>query len=247
VRAPFKTIKVSNVILLLALSEEIRALEESIRETLKEAAGSVDWDVFRNQLGEFSERSAQTVRSLRNIRTISDADAEETHQFFFSTLPQVSRKIKSILNNNGQKKYIPAFQALGDNIRRSGCAVSNANNPENLLVLPENIAHIIKLARLRNRAFSERRNYFVIDALRHPFEIRYLRERIQPFYLMAITTDDSHRKSRLHELNYRNDEIQSLDYKKYASEASDGRKFTGYSKFVSLDIQACLALADVLR
>ena len=115
--------------------------------------------------------------------------------------------------------------------------------PSQLLVLPELITRIVKLARLRNAFSGQRRHYFVVDALRHPFEVRYLREKIAPFYLVAVTTDDSHRRSRLHNLNFRADEILALDCKEYPSEAAT--KPIGYAGFVSQDIQACLALADV--
>ncbi len=70
---------------------------------------------------------------------------------------------------------------------RSGNALSDSIDPKGLFILPSAIARIIKLLRLKNRIKGIGRNYFAIDALRHPFEIRYLRERISPFYSVAVS------------------------------------------------------------
>lgn len=108
------------------------------------------------------------------------------------------------------------------------------------MLIPDLISQILKLHRIKFPVSSNNKVHVVIDALRHPFEIRYLRERIARFYLIAVTTNDNDRKSRLIAQNYTIDDITKLDEKEYPTKNTDG-----YSAFISQNIQACLALADI--
>lgn len=239
---PFKKIQVSHVILLLALSESGGKFEDFVSLFFPDVDINAIQDVYEPHRSTFSE----VVNTLKGIKSAPDESVNSAYEFIFNTLPNISTSIKEVLNSDGKKHYTPIFQALGDNIRKSGSPLSDSINPAQLLALPECLARIVKLARQRNRLKNEKNNYFVIDALRHPFEIRYLRERISPFYAMAVTTDDFDRKIRLLQNNFTATEITKLDEKEYPSEIKDQkRRPSGYSAFVSQDIQACLEISDV--
>lgn len=240
--SPFKKIQVSQVILLLALSESGGKFEDFVSLPLSE----IDINKIQTVYEPYRSKFGEVIDTLTNIKSASNESVNFAYEFIFNTLPDISAKIKETLNSDDKKYYTPIFQRLGDNIRKSGSLLSDATTPSQLLALPECLARIIKLARLRNSLQGEKNNYFVIDALRHPFEIRYLRERISPFYAMAVTTDDFDRKIRLLQNNFHAAEITRLDEKEYPSEIKEQKKRpSGYAAFVSQDIQACLAISDV--
>lgn len=240
--SPFQKIQVSHVIQLLAFCNP----NERFDSFVKMHASAVSIGELTATIDPYMAQSLSTLDTLKDIKGATAEAVDEAYIFIFDILPKLSAKLKILLNKTGEKHYTSIFQMLGDNVRRSGSPLSSEIDPSKLLTLPETISRIIKVARLRNRAKQISKNYFVIDALRHPFEIRYLRERISPFYALAVTTNDFDRKSRLQEENYRKDEIERLDDKEYPSEIKHHKKKPeGYAGFVSQDIQACLALADI--
>lgn len=237
--APFQKIQVSHVIQLLALFDDHLNFDDFI---IKHAE-SVKIEDVRAAINPHIDSARSAISTLNAIRSASPEAIDSAYRFIFEILPTLSKQIKDLLNKDGRKRYTAIFQKLGDNVRRSGNPLSEEIAPSNLLHLPETIARIIKLARFRNRQHQKNANYFVIDALRHPFEIRYLRERISPFYALAVTTDDFDRKARLH---LDPDEITRLDEKEYPSEIKlPKKKPQGYAGFISQDIQACLSISDI--
>jgi dCMP deaminase len=207
---------------------------------------NINLDEIRLAIDPYIATAKLTIKILTSIKDASQDDIKTAYEFIFHTLPNLSKEIKDLLNKDGRKYHTAIFQKLGDNVRRSGSPLSEEIDTSKLLALPEAIARIIKLARARNRINNKKTNYFVVDALRHPFEIRYLRERISPFYTLAVTTDDFDRKARLHQNSFIPDDIIRLDEKEYPSEIKEFKKKPqGYAAFVSQDIQACLAISDI--
>ncbi|MDD5329273.1 MAG: hypothetical protein PHX38_04660 [Sulfuricella sp.] len=239
---PFQKIQVSHVIQLLAISDPLLRFEDFVSQNSE----GLEIEEIVAIINPYANAARLAINTLIAIKDASPEDVDSTYQFIFETLPILSNEIKLFLNKEGKKYYTAIFQKLGDNVRKSGNPLSESIDPSKLLVLPEAIARIIKLSRSRNRRHLKKTNYFVIDALRHPFEIRYLRERISPFYALAVTTDDFDRKARLHQDSFVPDEITRLDEKEYPSEIKDPRKKPkGYAGFVSQDIQACLSISDI--
>lgn len=238
--APFKKIQVSQVILLISAASE----GDRFTDFISRHAPKIDRAKIASLIAERREQAVACLETLSDIRASSVDVIDKANTFIFEALPDFSEEIKAILNEDDKKHYTVIFQKLGDNIRKSGDPLSEVIAPENLLKLPETIARIIKLARSRNTD-PNHPNYFVIDALRHPFEIRYLRERISPFYAVAVTTTDFDRKARLLE-TLNKTEIKRLDEKEYPGEIKDKKKRPkGYAAFVSQDIQACLTISDI--
>jgi dCMP deaminase len=240
---PFQIIQVGQIILLLTLAKS----QSDIFDYISNIAPMVDASKLKALFSEFHETNCNVLNTLNSLRAASDEDVNEACNYILNQLPIISASTKEDLNTSENNGHTRIFQKLGDNVRRSGNPLSDSINPDGLLVLPGVIAQIIKLFRLKNRHDGITNNYFVIDALRHPFEIRYLRERISPFYAIAVTTDEKSRRARLTESNFRIDEIEELDAKEYPSEAKDTtvEPQSGYSAFVSQNIQACLGISDV--
>ncbi|WP_186409679.1 hypothetical protein, partial [Candidatus Propionivibrio aalborgensis] len=189
---------------------------------------------------------AEVLNTMTHLRGAKDEAVIFAADHVKNTLPKLSSAVKEVLNMGADKAYTKVFQALGNNVRRSGNALSEVVDPNGLLLLPSAITQVIKLFRLQNRLQRAQHNYFAIDALRHPLEIRYLRERISPFYTVAVSTDSTSRRTRLVDLGYGKQAIDELDAKEYPSEVKDSRKTAiGYSAFVSQDIQSCLASSSI--
>jgi deoxycytidylate deaminase len=246
----FQAIQVSQMILLLALSNPL----EAFLHLVSKEAQRVDIDKLRSVLeGDYSKHQS-TKATIGSIRHASDEQVQSACDHLTSRLPIISQNIKNLLDVREDRAYTRVFQRLGDNVRRSGNPLSESIDSGGLLVLPGTIASVIKLFRLRNKIRKATKNYFVIDALRHPFEVRYLRERISPFYTVAVSTSETSRKARLLDAGLRKDEVDELDDKEYPAEAKErlkqdkkGKKAQkdDYSTFVSQDIQACLAISDI--
>jgi len=235
--SPFTIIQVSQVILLLALSDGLDNFLQWVEQEHPRCAPSL-----KSANLESFDITNRVISTLTNLHQASQTEIREAYFHIFESLPKLSEIVKEALNSES-KDFATLFQAMGDNLRQSGSPLSNETNPLGILKIPETIVKIIELARTKNQSKTPRREFFVIDALRHPFEIRYLREKISPFYSIAITTDDAERRSRLQSNNLRAGEIAKLDTKEYPSESSAKRE--GYSSFVSQDIQACLEISDI--
>lgn len=249
---PFQCIQVSQVILLLALANRPGAFLAFLRKV----APAADFDSLNKLLSDDQDVHLDVYEALNNIRGATDDQVRKVCDHIQNRLPTISIQVKDALNTQADKAYTRVFQMLGDNARRSGNPLSDQVVPEKLLSLPSVISKIIKIFRLKNRIDGNRINYFVVDALRHPFEIRYLRERISPFYSIAVTTDELSRRARLVDLSFRKEEIEELDAKEYPSEAKKDQKKGDtkkelvnvndpYSGFVSQNIQACLEISDI--
>lgn len=80
--------------------------------------------------------------------------------------------------------------------------------------------------------------FICLDAIRNPYEATYFQDRNSSFFLVAVSTDDDERISRLGE-KLSHEQIKALDDKEYPS------KLRGESKFTNQDIGACMQLADI--
>lgn len=241
---PFQIIQVSQIIFLLALQKSIEDFIEfiekfSTKPDIKES--------LRNKLQKDYHLHFKSHEVIENLKSATSEDISLACNYFRDDLPRIFAAFKEIISSDTNNLYTEIFQKFGDNIRRSGdplLSEPNGSNSKNLLTLPRVIEKIIKLYRWRDHTEPKKHNnYFVIDALRHPFEIRFLRERISSFYTIAVTTHDKSRIDRLVKLGYRKKEIDSLSEKEYPLEAKD--KLSGYAAFISQNVQLCLEISDI--
>lgn len=240
----FTKIKVSNIILLLSLVEG----KKRFIDYLKSIENKIDHKKLNKIIDDEIEYCDVTHKTLNDIKNADNDLIINAYNFIFDRLEKISDSLKECLNSGNGKYFTKIFQLLGDNVRRSGSPLETSINPENLFTLPDLIAKIIKLSRYRNKISKNNLNYFIIDALRHPLEIRYLRERIVPFYAVSITTADDDRRDRLFKKDYKQTEIEDLDDKEYPMWVKGKKKKKAkdnYASFVSQNIQACLEISDI--
>jgi hypothetical protein len=82
--------------------------------------------------------------------------------------------------------------------------------------------------------------YIVIDAIRNPLEALFFQDRYASFFLVAVSSPESDRQSRLRELKYSESDIASIDRIEYTPKDLHKTDF-----FSVQDIQACLQRADL--
>lgn len=236
---PFKQIQVSHVITYFALRESF----DDIQHFVAQLAPSVNLSAIKKEICD----AISVLASLQGILEINERFSPDlvknAYEFIFNQLPHLSRLLKKQMGNGKGRDYTKVFQTLGDNVRSTGRAFSADKDISGLFSIPNAIIKMIDIGKSFNRLNNISENYFVVDALRHPFEVRHLRNIIPSFYVFSVGTDEVTRINRLHEhCNLTSQEIAELDQKEYPKR---NKSLTEYPGFVSQDIQACVDLADV--
>lgn len=233
---PFHVISVTQVILSFVLDAERKEVDAFFKEYLKEK----DRDGFLAEFEKYKagwQKVSQVVEPGTNRGGMKDL-IKSFLEYWYQDLGEFLRVLRRALAG----KFAPTFQALGDNLRRSGNPFSNVVSPDAFFVLPVRVCEVAVVIRHIN-ATNDLKTHIAIDALRNPFEIEYFRNRFAPFFLLAVNTDDDDRTHRLSEIGGLSfSEISKLDAKEYPAE---NKPLDGYDQFVSQDIQACIAKADV--
>lgn len=161
-------------------------------------------------------------------------------RFLEQDLPNFSNEIKAIIKLNTKSKSYKKYQEWGDNIRLYGKAIIQENDrfsKSSPSLLAFHINLVIKFIRdTEAKGFT---SYFVIDALRNPYEILYFRERYSAFYVMSINTEEKNRQDRLISLGFDKESITELDNKEYPDRG--GIK----NAFCRQNIQKCIELSDI--
>ena len=144
-------------------------------------------------------------------------------------LPEFRNKLKGILE---PEKFTKIYQTIGNNVRKTGNAKGeiDLDDSESIFSISKRINHIIKLYRK-----TEGETRIVIDALRNPYELKYLQERYSAFYLWAIHASNADRKDRLEDTQRNAKQINDL-YK------SESESKTG---FLNQNIPECYQQADI--
>lgn len=166
----------------------------------------------------------------------------------YNSSDEITKKLDSIklfIQNYIKKSsiYTKCFQHVGDSIRLSGSLYSKAaiglveDNLANIFIIPEITRRLIRSLReeMSNTLMSSHKPYFVIDALRNPYEIEFFRNRYGNFYLFSILADDVERRKRLiSNFKMTDKEVELI---------SDQEKLEGEIHFQN--IQGCIGKGDV--
>jgi len=213
---------------------QVRAL---ITTFLLERSNSEATDFLRDivkpeQVGAFQS----VLQDIRAMEQRVDAGEMTAAAFFSSFLPAKSDELKTVL---GENEFVRVYQRIGQNIRLSGSAYSDALVPGKFFSLAERINESVKRIR-EERQKNEDRTFIVIDAIRNPLEALFFQDRYASFFLMAISAPEGHRLRRLRTLRYSEDDIARLDEAEYTARDFDEEEFYSVQ-----DIQGCLQRADI--
>jgi dCMP deaminase len=138
--------------------------------------------------------------------------------------------------------YTDLLQKIGNNLRKSGNSYLEDPKPEEIFLIPRIISNAIEIIRKAADIEEESDHYIVIDALRHPYEIKFLNRSISNFFTIAVNTANEDRIKRLLQLQYNQKQIDNLDEIEYPDEIS---KAKDYSTLVKQNIQSCLEISDI--
>jgi deoxycytidylate deaminase len=230
---PFMEVSVTLTIVTFVLEAGVDELEAFLKSYIKDG----------DKRSALMEEVAKTRTEWEKVKGILDRNRKvpteiESYLIFVDhKLKNLLGVLKKVLGTN----YASAFQDFGDNLRASGNILNKTFDPSAFFTLPTRVGEIV--VALRELQLSRGKPArVVIDALRNPFEIEYYRQRFASFQLLAVTTHDEERRSRLVGLNLNSSEISKLDGKEYPTE---NKPLAGVAQFVSQNIQACLEKADI--
>lgn len=237
--APFTTISATALILALSLEGGVIPFISLV----KGVDNNVNLEKLRHDLEPYEAGIKAAFGVLKTLRSEpQSAEAiSAAVKVFTEDAVQALAVLKNLLKSHGAA-YTTLFQMLGNNIRRSGLPNHDHVDTEAIFTIPETIEIVIRLMRMHFKNTGNLKMYLVIDALRHPYEIRYLRERISSFYTVAVSTTDADRRQRLHALQFTDAEVAKLDETEYPDRIADADE---YLDLVKQNIQACLELTDI--
>ena len=238
-RFPFHIIQVKDIITAFILEENFDTFNSFLLKS--DSRGSIS-----NSVLEIKEDYELFHKKRREIKEIKNDQKEESinaiYNFHFVELKEFSNKLKLLLENN----YTSIYQTIANNIRSTGKALPNDQtfniDKTDSIVLKINkfIKLIKKKVDFENKEINvDKKAFIVIDALRNPFEITFLKERYSALYVVSINTSEENRKSRLVSQGYDDLKINKLDEQEYPD------KLKGEKLYISQNIQTCIELADI--
>lgn len=233
----FRNISVTTLILSIAISEG----KEKIQNLIKSIDINFDTGILE---GFFNKYQDFTNSSVKNIISgdLNDKSTAISASFFIEkSSKEVLKDFKDFFTDN-MHIYTDFFQQIGNNLRKSGTAFSEEPDPESILFIPELIKRAVQAIQQASTAEGNKTTYIVIDALRHPYEIRHLNRSINNFFTIAVNTKDEDRIKRLQNIQYSQKQIEELDNIEYPDIIS---KAEDYSGIVKQNIQACLEISDI--
>ncbi|WP_238900032.1 dCMP deaminase [Clostridium sp. YIM B02500] len=258
----FVSIEVSSIILSFVLEKSIdkliKYLETLLQEKEKIIFNIADFEKVKKDIGELNYMFDEMKRySVSDIKDFIYSDKEKVGNYFYfytKTIVNYRNRVKDMLSAYScyemtktkleEKKmiryhlYTYLMQKFGNNIRSSGDPYSSEFNVENYYSLVSRINSVIKIINQHMENDKTKSVRICIDAIRNPFEAYYLRDRYRAFYLVAVSTEDKDRLSRLKKID--GEELTNLDRIEYPSKTD-----TPQDLFYHQNIQQCLEIADI--
>lgn len=231
---PFVPVTVSSVIFSFLFDESRTQVETLLAELAVPSDASnalmrcIDELQSHEAHGAFQEAMRQHSDETGSIRALD---------YFVNVLSPKARGLREALGIH----YLPLFQRFGDNIRYSGSPCNDTIIPENLFALMSRVRLLVVAARERELSRSGLGARVVIDAVRNPLEIMFLRDHFPGLFAAAITVDDESRHMRLLDLALSKPDIERIDSKEYP----ETKHLTDYASFVSQNLRDCIQKADI--
>ncbi len=228
---PFKAISVSAVILSFLILEPWDLVEKLLTEQKLQSFIEPFQTIHTSLRGDAHFKDYESLSLNHDQKASVGAWA-----FYAGPLTAAAFATRQLFGN----KYPSLFQTLGDNIRLSGSAVSKVVNPKKVFSLITRVKRLTKAAGRWDREHNIESTRIVIDAVRNPLELVYLRDQFAAFYAIAITTDDEERRARLTEIGMAKREIEALDSREYSK-----KSLNSFENFVSQNLQECIQKSDL--
>ena len=237
----FTTICVRDIITTFVLNNTFEELVQYVTNKIGTEIDISNIKLQYDEVFELNKKFLEVLKNYKNNNRTSELEVDFFSKYVTNILPEFTSKIKEELSHEKYRQFSKAFQIFGDNIRKSGCAINDSFSHEHVYSLAERINIVIKIFRKYNELHGKK-DFFVIDALRNPFESMFFREKYSAFYLMAIKSPQEDRYDRLfNEFNLTKSEIDEQDIKEDPEEGV----IDNVAIFVSQNISACIQKADI--
>ncbi len=169
---------------------------------------------------------------------------------YFSKIYKITNAIKNEFNKKYPYKYSEVMQDFGDNIRLCDDPFRRKKDlkQDSTYKLAKGVAQIIYLLyKTKQVAF------FVVDCLRNPYEVEYLKREFANFYLLSLYAEKETRKLRIidaakwkldRELteDEKNEVIKSFEK---ADERDSGKGIKGEEVLYKQNITKCVQISDI--
>ncbi len=233
---PFTSITVSTIIFSYLLDESMDHVDAFLSERQVGKEGRDELSEHLLRLNEhpscYAFRKAMRDDCLENEKAAA-------WDFFANVLSPRAVQTRRVLN----VQYAPLFQAFGDNIRFSGSTLASKIQSEHLFSLMNRVCRLVGCITAHHAARGETKVRVVVDAIRNPLELVYLRNQIAGLYVVAVTADNDERRARLIEAGLSKKDMDALDDKEY--EHRGKRSLEDYATFVSQNLKDCIQKADI--
>lgn len=169
---------------------------------------------------------------------------------FFYNIYKITGDIKNEFNQTYPYRYSEVMQDFGDNIRQSDDPFGRKEHPiqDSSYRLAKGIAQIIYLLYKAKRVA-----FFVVDCLRNPYEVEYLKREFANFYLLSLYAEKETRKQRIinaakgklnRELteDEKNNVIKSFGK---ADERDSGKGINGPEVLYKQNVAKCVQISDI--
>jgi len=200
-----------------------------------------------NELTKLSDKSKKKYKKYKNLvkdnlKKLKKRKYDETtYDFVINQVPKISKWLKRKLTKEHYRDYTKVFQAIGDNIRKTGTYDgSGDHDATNIYAISERINSFIKALRKHNNS-QDKETFVVIDAFRNPFEVMFFKERYSAFYLLSVNANPEDINDRL----FKNFEMTEEEIRTQNEKENPGDSLEDYDKFISQNIQECIQKSDI--
>jgi dCMP deaminase len=231
-----KSVKLGQEIVAKEKQKEKIEKEKRTREKIIDDVTKIIPDI---ELIKEMEPAARLVYTLLFNRTQSYRENPKEREIinnFLEGLGNCYTKFRAELNK--LNSFVTTFQLFGNYIRFS--TFFEQKEDESYYSITSLLHHIIQY--YRNINYDDGKStLIVINALRNPYEISYLRKKYSSFYAMSISADEEDRKHRLREdKEYDKATIKDFDETEYPS-----TKVSLSEKFIYQNIGECTQMSDI--
>lgn len=167
-----------------------------------------DFSMYKNILKNKENYNFKKIKKLSKkfVKIISNYDKnldDKIKKILIKTNEYITENI-----DKSNEVYTRLFQDIGKNIRTTGFLLDDRShlvselkldskyNNLCIFIIPEILRRVIKVVRRENN-IENKKDFFVIDALRNIYEIEFFRNRYQSFYLFSIMASESTRENRI--------------------------------------------------
>ncbi|WP_295990801.1 hypothetical protein [uncultured Alistipes sp.] len=191
---------------------------------------------FNASYNDINRKASECFNALKNklykTATPSVSPKEIIH-FFKKELPDYYSGLKKEIVSE-RLSPIEIFQVLGNFIREER---EKDTEPTSIIEL---INLLIKFYRHYNGNIErQEKTIIVIDALRNPYEILFLRERYSAFYAVSVNAPEEQRQRRLYQKSYTYNQVKECDRTEYPS------KPTLREIYLRQNIERCNEISDI--